>query len=136
MTFEEFNSMVDLHDAQLQLLSHDYERGTVQLVADIVVGLPDEPKPQCDRRRKGEIVFEGVQYCMIEPPCGELLSSIPDCPWILSFEKSLPKNLPKQLANAVGSEAPCYSLFIHGWFAHIHIAATNIRFNWKVPDTK
>jgi len=135
MTFEEFHELVPegLHDAALKSLFHDYEKATVTIVADIYSGLIDETKPDADRIREGRLTFEGVRFCMIETPSGEPLIFSPGTESILSFEKSTAEDLPQRWKDSLNPDTPCYSISIHRWFSHIHIAAANIQFEWTTP---
>jgi hypothetical protein len=138
MTIEEFHELVPegLHDATLKSLSQDYVKATVSLVADIYSGLIDESKPDRDRIREGELIFEGVHFCMIKSPTGEPIVFSPGGEAILSFEKSTPEDLPQQWKDALPPDTLCYSIFIHRWFSNIHIAAANIQFKWTEPHNK
>jgi len=55
-----------LHDARIKSLTHDYEKATVKLEVEILVGLPDNSPQNRSRYRDAEIVFSRVIFCTID----------------------------------------------------------------------
>ena len=69
MTFEQLLNLLPngLHDAELSRLSVDYEKGAVSVVIDIDVSDANAPTV-VESSRRATIMFEGVQFVMLEPP--------------------------------------------------------------------
>ena len=135
MTLEDLDQRLPngLHDAQIKALLHDYERGVVTLKVAMLVGLPHDPPPERSRYRIGEIHFHGAMFCVIEILENERALGHPRSIWF-SYSRTDPGNLPEPIRRQLPPETLCYSLYILDWESTIHIAASDISFQWLESD--
>ncbi len=131
MTIEQIEDLLPngLHDAQIQALALDYEQMRLVLKVLVLVGLPDQPYPDCERYRAGEILFEGVQFCSVEYPQTVSAFQHPGALWF-SYGRTSPEQIPAGVRDILPPGTQCYSLFIHKWLSHFHIAAAEVSFSW------
>lgn len=118
-----------LHDARIKSLTHDYEKATVKLEVEILVGLPDNSPQNRSRYRDAEIVFSRVIFCTIELPDHERIIGHPGSIWF-KFWRTESGVLPEKIEKSLPPEALCYSLYILEWESQINIAAGDMSFTW------
>ena len=133
MTLEQLEESLPngLHDAQIRRLAMDYEHARLILRVQVLVGLPTQPPPDCERYRDGEIVFEGVQLFSIELPGAGSAFQHPGSVWF-SYERTPPGVMPAAVESALRAETQAYSLFVQDWVSWIRIAASDVGFSWSI----
>jgi len=137
MTLEDLDNTFPngFHDATISDLVRDYENAKLSLKVDILIGLPDDPTPDADRYRSGELIFHGVLFCVIEPPDPESAFRHPGCVWF-RFSKMETGAVPEPLMKSLPPDTLCYSLFVLDWWSHIHVAAADVSFVWSDTATR
>jgi hypothetical protein len=135
MTLEELDETLPngLHDARIKALTHDYAEATVKLAVEIQSGLPDDSASEQWRTCLGEILFHGVQFCVVGAPENEQGIGRPGSLWF-TFDRIEPGLLPDNIQRSIPLKALCYTLYILEWESQIHIAANSVSFAWA--DTR
>ena len=120
------------HDASVERVTLDYAAQEAVLECSICVGNPDSAhKHEREARRRGNLTFEGLLYCVIEPPDSTYPYADSDGLWVSAdgpldksqlSEKGIPENLPD------GSVV--HYFFINDWNAFIYLAARTAHFEW------
>jgi hypothetical protein len=128
MTLEQIETTLPngFHDAEIQDLAMDYEHAGLVLKIRVLVGLPDEPYPACERYRSAALAFQNVLFCSAELPNAASAFQHPGCLGF-SYERTLPGAIPAELARTLPPGTLCYSLFIRYWLSSIHIATADVR---------
>ena len=132
MTIEQIEESLPngLHDANIRECMMDYEHSRVMLEVNVLVGLPDEPYPECERYRPGVLVLDGVLYYSVEFPLPGSSFRYPG-PVGFSCERTPAGQVPADLWKALPAQCQCYSLFVRDWLSTIYIAATDVSFSWS-----
>ena len=132
MTLEDLDQCLPngLHDARIKTLTHDYERATVKLEVEILVGMPDDPPPERYGYRNGEILFQRVAFCSVEAPENARILGHSGSIWF-KFQRTEAGSLPGKILEALPSETLRYSHYILDWESQIHIAAGDLSFSWS-----
>jgi len=89
MTLEELSEGLPngLHDARIKRSTHDYEKATVKLNIEILVGLPEDPPGHTYGYRDGEIVFHRSVFCAVQVPGSNRSLQHPGSIWF-TFERT------------------------------------------------
>jgi hypothetical protein len=129
MTLEEIDLSLPhgLHDALIVSLQHDYAAAVLTLTLSLYA------KGE-EGRRAGELKFDGVLYCAIDPPEAVSAFQHPGELWITSFSRSTDR-LPQELIEALPEGILKYSIFNRDWYSEIHVAASNVIFRWLDTTT-
>jgi|WetSurMetagenome_2_1015567.scaffolds.fasta_scaffold782269_2 hypothetical protein len=131
MTLEEVDDSLPngLHDARIQSVSMDYERGTLALAVSVWIGTLDAQPPNRDRCRGGVLEFEGVAVFALEPPR-------PDSSYrhsgalAFSWRRESHDSIRLEVGRALSDEELAYSLFIEDWLSTMVIIARTVSFRW------
>lgn len=137
MTLEQLEQSLPngLHDAQIRRVEMDYEHARLVLRVKVWVGLLDQPPPERDRYRDGNIVFEGVQLFSIELPQPGSAFRHPGSVWF-SYERTTPGVVPATVADGLRAGTQSYSLFVQDWLSCIQIATSEVGFSWSEEDIR
>jgi hypothetical protein len=132
MTLEEIEKLLPngLHDAQIQRMTRDYESAELALKVGVLVGLPNQPRPDRDRYRTADIVFRRVYFCAVELPQPESAFRHPGSLWF-SYERMPSNVIPDSLGKTLPKGTQCYSLFVREWMSEMHVAAQDVGFSWS-----
>jgi hypothetical protein len=122
MTLEEIDHSLPegLHDGLIVSLRHDYAQAVV--ILELSLYTPEG-------RRAGELRFEGVFYCAVDPPLPESSFLHPGGLWVTSFAQTSDK-LPDELLARLPPNTLHYSIFNRDWYSETHIAASTVAFRW------
>ena len=132
MTLEQLEDKLPngLHDAEICSITRDFEKETVTMVVNVLVGLPGDSAEKRDDTRAASITFTDVRLFTIAPPtvlsaCGVSGS--------ISFhaERSKTGLLPAEIESDLQQCNDLYSLYVYDWESYIHIATSGIRFEWN-----
>lgn len=120
------------HDANIEQLSLDYEAQEAVLTCSIWIGdLGSTDEEVREAYRKGRLTFQGLKYCVIEPPDPKSFyeeeggirvsgdSPVCDEPTV---RERLPSDLPV--------EAFAHYFYVADWNSFIYIAAEEAHFEW------
>ena len=140
MTLDELDHTLPngFHDAEVFSFEIDYVHGIASFHLNLLVGWPDDPKPERDAYQEANLVVSGLCFVSIEPPSSKS-PFIPDGnPISVSGDPAKPDNLPSlpDLAAKFPSGAWCYRFFVHDWNAFIHIAAHDATVTWTGEKPK
>lgn len=120
------------HDAQIRSFEVDYVSGTATFRLNLLVGWPDDPKPERDAYQEATLVVMGLCFCSIDAPCSTY-PFIPDGkPILVSGNKpkaDAPPFVPELLATFPAGTW-CYDFFVHDWNSSINIAARDATVTW------
>jgi hypothetical protein len=132
MTLEEIEKLLPngLHDAQIQWMTRDYESAALTLKVRVLVGLPNQPRPDRDKYRTIDIVFRRVYFCAVELPQPESAFQHPGSVWF-SYERMPPNAISESLAKTLPVGTQCYSLFVRDWMSEMQVAAQDVGFSWS-----
>jgi hypothetical protein len=132
MTLEEIEELFPngLHDAQIQRMTRDYESANLALKVRVLIGLPNQPRPDRDKYRTADILFRRVYFCAIELPQSESYFQNPGSLWF-SYERMLPNVIPDSLAKTLPIGTQCYSIFVRYWMSEMHVATQDVDFSWS-----
>ena len=135
MTLEDLDQSLPngLHDARINTIARDFEEANVKLGVEILFGLPDDPPADRYRYRKGEILFNRVQFCTVELPENEKIIGHPGSIWF-KFWRTKPEDLPPNIGRFLSPEVLLYSLYILEWESQIRNAAGDVSFSWSDSD--
>src|SRR5687767_12188348 len=56
------------HDAEVQTISLDYRRRTVNMQMEVWIGTMDDPEAIRETYRRAEVTVEGFHYCALDLP--------------------------------------------------------------------
>src|SRR5271165_1783380 len=103
MTLEDLDQSLPngLHDARINSIAHDFEEENVKLGVEILFGLPDDPPADRYRYRKGEILFNRVQFCTVKLPENERIIGHPGSIWF-KYWRTGPEVLPPNIGRSLG----------------------------------
>jgi hypothetical protein len=132
MTLEEIEKLLPngLHDAQIQRMTRHYESAELALKVRVLVGLPNQPRPDRTSYRTAGIVFRRVYFCAVELPQPDSAFQHPRSLWF-SYERMPSNVIPDSLAKTLPKGTQCYSLFVREWMSEMHVAAQDVAFSWS-----
>jgi hypothetical protein len=120
------------HDAEIFSLELNYAAGTAKFRMNLLVGWPDDTKPERDSYQEASLVVRGLCFCSIDPP-SSTYPFLPDGkPICVSGDPAKPDTLPSlpDLAAKFPSGAWCHRFFVTDWNAFIHIAGRDAEVTW------
>src|ERR1043165_2312068 len=106
MTLDELERTMPngFHDAWIRRIEIDYRAQRVSMLASLLVGVPDDPPEQRSRYRDAEVIIEGVQFLVIEPPKPGRLGEVKNESrrrkegiWVDTFPPDSPPEVAKEL---------------------------------------
>ena len=116
------------HDMYLERLSVDFERRMAVFDLELWIGeLSSQNHGEREATRRGQLVLEGLQYCVLDPPDPASPYAEATAAWVVDIcepDPALtgPRPLP---AGAFAAR-----FFVNQWNAFIHVAATHARLRW------
>jgi hypothetical protein len=131
MTLEELEQSLPngLHDAKICSFTRDLEKEILVLKVGVLVGLPDDPPELQWRYRDGVITFTGVRLFFVECPVASSAFSASGGVFF-SIARGKPGTFSREIEDRLPSETDYYSLYVLDWESSIHLAATEIAFEW------
>jgi hypothetical protein len=134
MTLDELDDTLPngFHDAEIFSFEIDYVRGIASFHLNLLVGGPDDPKPECDAYQEATLVVRGLCFCSIDPP----YSTYPFLPdgKPISVSGAKPKTdaapFVPDLVSKFPADAWCYLFFVDDWNACINIAGRDASVTW------
>jgi len=120
------------HDAQILTIEIDYLGGSARFRMSLLVGSPDDPAPERDRRQEATLSVTGLCFCSIEAP-DPRYPFIPNGePVMASGDPAKPDHLPSlpALATKCPEGTWCYRFFVDDWNAFIYLAARHAEIDW------
>lgn len=131
MTLEQLEQLLPngLHDAKIASFARDLENETLALRVSVLVGLPDDPPELQDRYRDAVITFSGVRLFVVECPDASSAFLAPGGVFF-SIARSEPGTFSREIEDRLPSGTNYYSLYVLDWESSIHLAATELAFEW------
>ena len=131
MTLEQLEQSLPngMHDAKICSFTCDLEKETLVLKVGVLVGLPEDPPELQDCYRDGVITFSGVKLFVVE--CPQASSAFPSSGGkFFIIDRSEPGKFSREIEDRLSPETNYYSLYVLDWDSSIHLAATEIAFEW------
>lgn len=121
-----------LHDMYIERLTLDFECRIATFHVEVWVGdQSSQVKDDREAMRKGQLILEGLQYCVLEPPDASYPFAAPEALWSVDLYDADPA-MP--LVKGLGSDAFAGRFFVSQWNAFIVVAATKAVLRWNEPD--
>lgn len=118
-----------LHDLLVERLSLDFARRIATFEVSILVGTPDAPlQTEKDVRRNAHLVFQGLQFCVMETPDPQYPYAEPRSLWLPDLCEP---DISKALLESLPSDAFVGRFFVNQWNAFLCIAATDVTLTWE-----
>jgi hypothetical protein len=110
----------------------DFERRIATFHVDVWVGDPSsDVEDRREATRSGELVLEGLLYCILEPPDSRYSFAKPQALWSVDLYEPDPE-MP--LVKGLAPDAFAGRFFISQWNAFIDVAATAAILRWSDAD--
>jgi hypothetical protein len=116
------------HDMYLEQLSVDFERRVAVFDLELWVGEVSSKNHEArEATRRGQLVLEGLQYCVLDPPDPASPYTEATAAWVVDIcepDPALtgPRPLPP--------DAFAARFIVNQWNAFIHVAATHAGLRW------
>jgi hypothetical protein len=135
MTLEELEKSLPngLHDAQIRSLARNFENETATMSVRILIGFPEDSPSSRDAYRNASIIFTGVKLFVLENPDASSAFLNPGSLWF-TVSRTDAGALPLELVDRLERGMLLYSFFILDWHSNMHIAASEIAFNWDAKS--
>jgi hypothetical protein len=134
MTLDELDQTLPngFHDAEIFSFHVDWAEGIATFDLTLLVGWPDDPKPERSAYQKATLVVRGLCLFSIDPPDFRY-PFLPDGKPILASGSSpkpgAPPFVPDLLAK-FPTGTWCYSFFMHDWNSCINLAGRDATVTW------
>jgi hypothetical protein len=134
VTLDELDSTLPngFHDVEIFSIELDYSGGRARFRMSLLVGSPDAPAPERDKRQEATLNLAGLCFCSIEAPDPRYAFIPNGAPVIASGDPGKPDHLPS--LPALAAKWPegvwCYRFFVDNWNAFIYIAARHAEIDW------
>jgi hypothetical protein len=118
-----------LHDMLVDRLSIDFVARIATLDVSIWIGdLASSVVTEREERRRGDLVLEGLQFCVLEPPDPRYPFAKSDPLWFVDFADADPK-----VVGAIPLPPGAFSarFFVNQWNSFVHIAALKAALVWR-----
>ena len=130
MTFDELDRSLPngFHDAWIKRVDVDYSARKVSLLVKLLVGMADDPPQEKDRLREGLVVFDGLEFIVLEPPIPGGTPMKEAEPWVVTY---LGAPLPAETKSLpVPSDCFLAAFFLSQWNSNIYVAARSVTHRW------
>lgn len=121
-----------LHDMLIQRLALDFERRIATFHVEVWVGdVSSDAVDEREAMRGGELILDGLLYCVLEPPDAHYPFAKPEALWSVDLCDPDPA-MPLVTNLAPGAFAGRF--FVSQWNAFINVAATDAKLRWTEAE--
>jgi hypothetical protein len=121
-----------LHDMYIEKLVLDFERRIATFQVEVWVGdQSSDVEGEREAMRGGELILEGLLYCVLEPPDPSYPFAKPEALWSVDLCEPNPE-MP--LVKGLTPNAFAGRFFVSQWNAFINVAATDAILRWSGPE--
>jgi hypothetical protein len=117
-----------LHDAEISRFSIDYPSQCLTCDIEVWIGDMDSPPTERETYRRANLIFEGMEYCAIEPPDTRYDY---DSRRPLRIDVCDPGDLRDHRPGPSTAESFVCRMFVENWNAFITICARSIEIAWQ-----
>jgi hypothetical protein len=117
------------HDAEIKALSVDFGTRQVTMELSVWVGDMDDEVAPKEAYRDGQLVTEGLEFIVMEPPDPKYPYSKVDRLWVDLADGPSGSQVPA--ASQLPTECFSSGLFVRDWNSFIYLAARSARLEWR-----